>query len=154
MKITEPRNRKEKKEIYDIIGKSDSLVSQARHNLFSIDRKFHLKRDKELLENIINKLEWCNNKLLLLEGRIIYEIGSNMYMDRQYLQFRVRHYPKDADYRTKKFISLSETSYDGHKFKAFMDKKLGAKAEIIVHKGKKIILIILIPIEHKNKIKY
>lgn len=154
MRITIPRNRKEKKELHDFLEKSDSLVSQAKHNLYTLERNFHLKRDKELLESIIKKLEWCNNKLLLLQGRITNEIGSRLYMDRQYLQFRMRRYPKDADYRTKKYIPLSETSYDGYKFKVFMNKKYGAKAEIITYKGKRVILMILIPIEYKNKINY
>jgi len=154
MKITTPKNRKDKKEIHEKLSKSDSLIIQAKNNIRTLDRNFYLKRDKELLNSILDKLNWCNNKLLLLEGRIIGEIGSKLYSDRQYLQFRYRIYPKDADYRTKKVVYLADTDYSGEKFNAFLNKRLEAKAQTIKYNGRTLILVILIPIEHKNKIKY
>jgi len=154
MKITKPTTRKDKKEIYNKLLKSDSLVRDGRLNLMGLKRQFLLKRDKELLDVIINRLEWCNDKLLLLEGRMIFELGSEIYMGGKYLQFSMRHWPKKADYSTKKIVPLRNTSYNGKKFEAFIIKDLGAKAEIMKYKGKIIILSIFIPRDLKHLIKY
>jgi len=61
------------------------------YKLRHIKEEFKQKRDVDLINQIRKKILWWANKTLLLKGRITtYELGSNLFMGEDLLQFHFR----------------------------------------------------------------
>lgn len=153
VKILKDKERKDKEQTYNELDKIDSSLLDINSKLRMLGREFEMKRDVELVKQIRKKILWCANKTLLLKGRITsYELGSKLFMDREYLQF---HYRRTKTIpRNLKYIPLRETNYSGKKFKNFMKNELGAKAHVGMDGNKLVVLSILIPRNKKNLIIY
>ena len=153
VKILKEKERKGKEEIYKELDKLDSMFIDINIRFRSLKDEFVLKRDQDLVEKLQKNAEWSANQTLLLKGRLkTYDLGSNLFMDREYLQFRYRR----VSYKSGnlQYIPLRETNYSGKKFSKFMERELGAKAHVLTKENKIIISSILIPRNKKNLIIY
>lgn len=154
VKILIDEKRKEKEKIHKELDEIDSILLNVNYRLRQIKEEFKLIRDVNLIDRIRKKLLWCANKTLLLKGRItVYELGSNLFMEQEYLQFHYRRVGKPYP-RNLKYIPLFATNYSGKKFRNFMKYETDAKAHVSIEDDKITILSILIPRNKKNLIVY
>ncbi len=153
VKILKENDRKEMEKIYEQLDKIDSMFIDINIQLRHLKKEFNLKRDQNLVERLQKNAEWSANRTLLLKGRIISDLGSNLFMDQEYLQFHIRRVSRPFP-RNIKYISLRETNYRGKKFKAFTVRELGAKAHVSIEGDRITILSVLIPRNKKNLIVY
>lgn len=153
-KILKTREREGKEEIHKELDEIDSTLISINGKLRKLKGEFNKVRDRSLIAQLNRNLEWASNKILLLKGRITtYDLGGNLFMDKEYLQFHFRRLPRSVS-RNLEYIPLRETKYSGRKFSKFMDKELGAKAHVAMDGNKIIISSVLIPRNKKNLIVY
>ncbi|KKN53975.1 hypothetical protein LCGC14_0597130 [marine sediment metagenome] len=153
VKILKDKDRKEKEKVHKELDGIDSTLLDINHKFRQLKNEFNLKRDRDLVQQIRNRLQWCANKTLLLKGRILRDLGSRIFIFGQdYLQFRIRRLKTSP--RNLKYIPLIATNYSGKKFSNFMKREFDAKARVIIEGNKMVILSILIPKGKKNLIVY
>ena len=153
VKILKSKHRSEKEDIYNTLDEIDSKFLEINQELRKLKSEFVNDRDKYLIERLSKNAEWSANRTLLLKGRITgYELGNKLFMGKKYLQFYFRR--KAPTPRNLRYIRLRETKYSGKKFRKFIERELGAKAQVGIVGGKMIIVSILIPENKKNLIVY
>lgn len=156
-KIVKSRKREDIEELHSDIGKIDSSIIKANQDLYRMKDEFLTIRDKKLIDRVSKNLRWCSNRTLLLLGRIkAYELGTAMFRGKELLVFRNKK-PREHILGKYDYIPLDKSNYRGKRFKNFYDNPgLGALAYVGYERksNKEIVISVLIPKIHKNKIKY